>query len=128
VFERGYRDSWGLTASSTDARWIFDLGQRFAVWPHLRFHIQKEVNFWQRAYVSEPGWNLPEYRTGDRELGPLWTATAGAGGQWALGSAADPGRWTLQLSADAMYTSFLDDLFLDSRVALLGSLAFAGAF
>jgi hypothetical protein len=28
--ERFYDDDWGLVASSTDARWIFDLGRRFA--------------------------------------------------------------------------------------------------
>jgi hypothetical protein len=128
LFERGYRDSWGLTASTTDARWVFDLGRRFAVWPHARFHFQREVNFWKLAYVSAPGWNLPEYRTGDRELGPLWTAGGGAGVQWSLGKTADPDAWALQFAADAMYTSFQNDLYITSRVAMLGSLSLAGVF
>jgi hypothetical protein len=128
--ERVYRDSWGLLASSTDGRWIFDLGKRFALWPHLRFHVQTPVSFWQLAYVSSPApaWNLPAYRTGDRELGPLWTTEGGFGIKWYLGSAADPGKWALQLTADGMYTAFLDDLYLTHRLAGLAALGFEGTF
>ncbi len=128
--ERVYDDSWGLVASSSDARWIFDLGRRFAIWPHARFHVQNSVSFWQRAYVSgpAPGWDLPLYRTGDRELGPLWTVEGGFGLKWYLGSAAEPERWALQISGDAMYTSFLDDLFLTQRTAILGALGLEGQF
>jgi hypothetical protein len=117
-------------ASSTDARLIFDLGRRFAFWPHLRFHYQHEVNFWKLAYVSSSpkGWNLPLYRTGDRELGPLWTAGAGFGVKWYFGSGKNPERWALQVTADAMYTSFLNDLYLTSRVAGIGAAGVEGSF
>jgi hypothetical protein len=130
VEERLYDDSWGLVASSSDARWIFDLGRRFALWPHARFHLQDAVSFWQRAYVSGPGpgWDLPEYRTGDRELGPLWTIDGGFGVKWYVGGHDDPERWALQWTDDAMYTSFLDDLFLSHRTAVLGALGLEGQF
>ena len=128
--ERVYRDSWGLLASSSDARWIFDLGKRFALWPHGRFHLQSPVSFWQLAYVSAPApaWNLPEFRTGDRELGPLWTAEGGFGVKWYIGGAADPEQWALQLSGDEMYTAFQNDLYLSHRVASLAALSLEGAF
>lgn len=128
--ERLYRDSWGLFASSSDVRWIFDLGKRFALWPHGRFHVQTPVSFWQLAYVSAPApaWDLPEYRTGDRELGPLWTAEGGLGVKWYVGGAADPGQWAVQLSGDEMYTSFLNDLYLSHRVASLAALSVEGEF
>ena len=128
--ERLYDDSWGLMASSSDLRWIFDLGRRFELWPHVRFHTQNSVSFWQKAYISGPGpgWNLPEYRTGDRELGPLWTVEGGFGLKWYLGSAADPEQWALQLTGDAMYTAFLDDLYLTHRTAVLGALGLEGRF
>ncbi len=128
LMERGYSDTWGMLASSTDARFILDLGKRFAAGAHARFHVQGGANFWRRAYVSGAGWDLPLYRTGDRELGPLWTATGGLGFNAYLGSAADPQRWALELTADGMYTSFLDTLYVVDRKAVLGALGFAGAF
>jgi hypothetical protein len=126
--QRFYDDSWGLFGSTTDLRWIFDVGRRLSLWPHARFHGQNSVSFWQRAYVSgaAPGWNLPEFRTGDRELGPLWTATGGAGAKVYLGSHAEPRTWALGLQVDTMYTSFLDDLYLTSRTSILTSLTLEG--
>jgi hypothetical protein len=132
AMERLYDDTWGLMASSTDVRLIFDLGKRFAIWPHARFNIQHEVNFWKLAYISygadSGSWNLPEYRTGDRELGPLWTAGGGLGVKWYIGPGAEPERFALQLTADAMYTSFLNDLYVTGRLATVGALGVEGAF
>jgi hypothetical protein len=124
--ERIYDDSWGLLASTTDAKWIIDLGRRFALWPHTRFHVQSPVSFWRRAYVSGPGWDLPEYRTGDRELGSLWTFTAGGGIKWYLGTKAEPTSWAVSLQGDAMYTSYADALYLTDRTAFLGAFIFEG--
>ncbi|HEY2510389.1 MAG TPA: DUF3570 domain-containing protein [Polyangiaceae bacterium] len=126
--ERVYADSWLLLASTSDVRWIFDLGRRFAFWPHARLHMQSGVDFWQRAYStgSATGWDLPEFRTGDRELGPLRTLTGGGGLRVFLGSNADPQAWSLAFQADAMYTSFLDDLYLTERTGVIGSLTFEG--
>jgi hypothetical protein len=125
--ERVYDDDWDLKASTTDGRWIFGLGRRFDLWPHVRFHVQSPVSFWKRAYVSDAGptgigWNLPEYRTGDRELGPLWTLGGGFGVRWYFGSETEPAAWLLSLTGDTMYTSFLDDLYLTERTAYLGAL------
>jgi hypothetical protein len=123
--ERLYNDSWGQLASSTDAKWIFDLGPRIAFWPHVRVHAQSAVSFWERAYVSSgaPGFDLPEYRTGNRELGPLWTAQGGLGLRWFLGTSADLLAWQLGVTADVMYTSFLDDLYLTNRTAGLAAMS-----
>ncbi len=122
--ERLYADTWALVASTTDVRWIFDVGKRMAFWPHVRFHAQKAVNFWQKAYVSgpAPGWDLPEFRTGDRELGPLWTTDGGLGLRFFLGSKVEPRSWSLTLQGDVMYTSYISDLYLTGRTAGLGSL------
>jgi hypothetical protein len=122
--QRVYGDSWGLLASSTDIKWIFDLGRRWALWPHARFHMQSPVSFWERAYVSRfaVGWDLPQYRTGDRELGPLRTIEGGVGVRYYLGTGADPRTLQVGITGDAIYTSFLDDLFLTDRLAALGAL------
>jgi hypothetical protein len=122
--ERLYADSWLLMATTTDARWIFDVGKRMAFWPHARLHGQKAVDFWQKAYVSgpAPGWDLPEYRTGDRELGPLWTVDGGAGIRFFLGGKVDPRTWSLTVQGDLMYTDYLSDLYITGRTAGLGSI------
>jgi hypothetical protein len=124
--ERFYDDDWGLIASTSDARWIFDIGKRFALWPHARFHAQTAVSFWQLAYVSNQGngtgWDLPLYRTGDRELGPLWTAEGGGGLRWYLGGDKDPRSLQLGATADGMYTAFTDDLYLTSRTGIIAAL------
>ncbi len=122
--ERIYADNWGLKATTTDARWIFDVGERLRLWPHLRFHAQTPVGFWQRAYASIglPGFSLPEFRTGDRELGPLWAVTGGGGAKVFLGSAAHPRFFSVGFEADVVYSSYLDDLFITSRTGVLGSI------
>ena len=122
--ERAYIDNWGVKASTTDARWLFDVAERVRVWPHFRFHAQTPAVFWQRAYVSEgqSGFSLPEFRTGDRELGPMWAVTGGAGTKLFLGSSAHPHFFAIAFEADAVYTSYLDDLFISSRTGVLGSI------
>jgi hypothetical protein len=121
--ERLYVDSWGLKATTTDARFLVDLNQDIRVWPHLRFHAQTAVDFWQRAYVST--WNpetgsgtIPGLRTGDRELGPLYSVTLGGGGRLAFG---EERNWGLTTIADVVYTSFLDHLFILQRFGYFGA-------
>jgi hypothetical protein len=126
--ERLYADSWLMAASSTDVRWIFDFGHRVEVWPHVRFHGQNGVNFWQRAYVSASttGFDLPEFRTGNRELGPLVTETGGGGIKVFMGKAGNPKSLSLALHCDASYTSYLDDLYILGRTSVLGALILEG--
>ena len=111
VDERLYLDSWGLKASTTDARLPVDLGEEARVGPHVRFHIQSGVDFWQRAYTaSGDPLSIPVYRTGDRELGPLFGVTAGGFFRYEL----TPG-FAAGLSVDAVYTQFLDHIFVVDR-------------
>jgi hypothetical protein len=126
--ERIYNDDWGLVASTSDARWILDLGRRIELWPHVRFHAQSSTVFWKRAYVSASpnGWDLPQYRTGDRELGPLVTFGTGLGARMYLGSKGRPDQFALQIAWDGMFTSYLDDLYITQRTAMLGTLTFLG--
>ncbi|MEJ7732393.1 MAG: DUF3570 domain-containing protein [Polyangiaceae bacterium] len=121
--ERVYVDSWGLKATTTDARYLVDLDKDLRVWPHLRFHAQTGADFWKLAYVST--WNeaqgtgtVPALRTGDRELGPLWSLTAGGGSRLAFG---EQRNWGLSVVADVVYTSFLDHLFILQRFGYFGA-------
>lgn len=124
--ERLYTDSWGLWASTTDARVLVDVGRRWLVWPHLRFHSQSAVAFWQRAYeaVAQADGTLlpPRFRTGDRELSRLDTITGGFGVKLRLtGSVHSP--WYLVYQIDAAYTHFLDALYITERWSLFSALS-----
>ncbi len=119
--ERLYADSWAMLASTTDVRVPVDVGRRVVLWPHLRGHVQKGVNFWQRVYTATSAADLPALRTGDRELGPLWTAGLGAGARFGLGSSEDPFSFSILTSVDGYYTRFTDALYVTERVSGLAT-------
>lgn len=124
--ERLYADSWGLSASSTDLRYLVDVSPALRIGPHLRFHAQSGAAFWRRFYLltgSTEDRSVPAYRSGDRELGPLYAATLGFGARVSLGK-----RLSLAPSLDGIYTRFLDALLIQHRVAALGSLTFEAEF
>ncbi len=119
--QRLYGDSWGLFASTTDFVLPIDIVKGFRMWPHLRFHAQSGVQFWELGYVVETnadGLTIPLLRTGDRELGPLLQGTGG------LGSTIDlSGDETLvlRLKADVVYSRFMDHLFQQGRFGGFGA-------
>ncbi|MFT3764554.1 MAG: DUF3570 domain-containing protein [Minicystis sp.] len=119
--ERLYQDTWGLRASTTDARVLFDVGEHLRLGTHARLHAQTAVSFWQLAYVARStsqGLLVPALRTGARELGPLVTPTGGLDLRIPIG----PGRrLALTLGGEVGYTRFLDHLFIRDRVSFLGT-------
>jgi hypothetical protein len=117
--ERVYGDSWLLFATTTDARVLLDLGSRVETGPHARLHVQNGVDFWERAYTFLPGFNYPQYRTGDRELGPLVDVTGGWKLAIGLGKKGTPMSWVLGFDTDFISTRFLDDLYITQRTAVL---------
>jgi hypothetical protein len=94
----------------------------------LRFHAQNGVDFWQRAYVGEitPSIELPAYRTGNRELGPLVAETFGGGVKFFLGKAGNPKSLSLAFHCDGSYTSYLDDLYITARTSIFGAVILEG--
>lgn len=121
VEERLYIDSWYLMASTTDATLPVDVSASVRIWPHLRFHAQKGVDFWRSTYIvdqTSAGVVAPEWRTGDREQGPMIAATAGGG--FRVGTDA----FGFSFSADAIYTRFLDHLFIQDRLGGFAAVVF----
>jgi hypothetical protein len=129
--ERLYHDSWGMWASTTDARWLLDVGSRLLLWPHGRFHAQRGIDFWERAYTAPIAADgtptVPRYRTGDRELGPLYTWTAGGGAQ-ALLVRGRHQSWSLTFEMEAIVSRYLDALYITQRRALFGNLSLEARF
>lgn len=123
LFDRAYADSWGLLATTLDLRYVVDLGRRWSIWPHGRGHLQSGVSFWRRAYVGEiadDSLELPVFRTGDRELSPLFSATLGPGLRWDFGGD-DPRAWSAILELEGTYTRYADALYVERRWAGFGS-------
>jgi hypothetical protein len=128
--ERLYTDNWKLLASTSEVRYILDLGNRLQLWPHLRYHIQSAVSFWKRAYEALPGPGglvAPTLRTGDRELRPLQTIILGAGMRWTLADGPSS-RWDLILEADVGHTTYSDTLYITARNMGYTTLAFEAEF
>jgi Protein of unknown function (DUF3570) len=120
---RLYADSWAMLAWTSDSRYLFDLNERIEIGPHLRTHGQTAVSFWQRAYRLGPVFDYPALRTGDRELGPLISITAGMTIRVGLGSRVNPNSWVLDGFLNATGTQYLDDLYLTNRVSVLGGMS-----
>lgn len=113
--QRLYADTWGLRASTSDARYFVDVSERVTLWPHVRFHAQGGVDFWQRAYSAVDVRSLPLLRTGDRELGPLTNVGLGAGIRIGLGSGSAPNDLVLVTTVDGTWTSFADAIYVKER-------------
>jgi hypothetical protein len=129
--ERLYMDSWGLPAATTELRYIADVSRRLELWPHLRYHFQGKVSFWQRAYEAVPGpdgtLGVPVFRAGDRELSPLQILVVGAGARFKL--ALPPGNeWDLVCEIDAGRTSFSDALYISQRLMAYSTFAIEAQF
>jgi hypothetical protein len=67
---------------------------------------------------------VPLYRTGDRELSSLITATGGGGARIALGEPEGEVKFGITLAGDVMYTRFLKSLYVTTRTAVYGSVGF----
>lgn len=120
--ERLYADSWGLFATTTDFLLPIDIVKQFRLWPHLRFHAQSGVQFWEIGYVVESnpngGLTIPLLRTADRELGPILQGTAGVG--TAIDLVGDDSL-VLKLKVDVIYTRFMDHLYQQQRLGGFGA-------
>jgi hypothetical protein len=132
IEERIYSDSWGIKASTTDGRYLHDLGEHLRVWPHLRLHAQTGAEFYQLAYgaavETDGSLVIPQYRTTDRELSPMLAATVGGGARIALTGEKSETQLAIIVSGEVMYNRYLASLFIKSRTAVWGTVGFEAEF
>lgn len=125
VEERLYADTWKMFASTTDARWLYDLSPKLRVWPHARFHFQNGASFYQLAYlgdVSSGQLQTFSYRTGDRELSRMFTLTFGGGARYELSGEKATTKWAVFTAGEIMLSKFTQSLYVTSRTAFYGTL------
>jgi hypothetical protein len=133
VEERLYDDSWGIKASTTDARYLHDLGDHLRVWPHLRYHVQSGTSFYKLAYPAAiEQTDLPlqvfTYRTDDRELSPMMTVTAGGGARIALTTEKASVQYAIILGGEVMYSRYFKSLYISARTGVYGTVGFEAEF
>ncbi|HSO39308.1 MAG TPA: DUF3570 domain-containing protein [Labilithrix sp.] len=130
--ERAYSDTWGIKATSTDARYMMDLSQRFRVWPHGRLHVQSGASFYKRVYGaalnSDGSATIPEFRTTDRELSPMLGVTLGGGVRIALTDPAQKFQLAVVGVADGLFNYYFNTLYLRSRLAGYGTIGLEADF
>lgn len=128
--ERLYDDSWHILSTSTDLRLLFDIGERFTVGPHGRFHLQTGANFDQRVYHAEtsPQLVLPTYRTTDRELSPLVSVTGGLSAWLRITDARKGPGFTIYASGDCLHSVYFDSLYATERTAGYGTIGLEAEF
>jgi len=126
--ERGYIDAWGIKASTSDVRYMIDVGRRLIVWPNFRFHVQSAVDFWKRAYTATGVNDIPALRTGDRELGALFSFAAGGGARLALGREGNLDAWVLTTQLVWTWTNFADAIYVTTRYSAFAVLGVEATF
>ena len=130
VEERLYRDTWQITASTTDAVYLHDLGDYLRVWPHLRYHVQSGANFYKLAYKplagdASAGFTLPAFRTTDREWSQMMTVSVGGGARIALTAEKKaPVRYAVILQGEVAYSYYFESLFIKTKTAVYGTVGF----
>lgn len=117
---RFYADTWGMYAHTVTLRAAWTLGsEAWLLSAEARGHVQNAANFYRARYVTFP--DAPDFRTADKELGPMWTALGGTHLEWSPDiSRFDALRFGI--GADVLHMRYLDYAFLTSRTALLLSL------
>jgi Protein of unknown function (DUF3570) len=128
--ERVYRDSWTILATTTDLRYIVELGTRMSVWPHVRAHAQTGANFYERVYHADiaPIVQVPTFRTTDRELSPFVALTLGGGARYELSPANARFRYALTLVGDVLGSRYLNAIYIRNRLAVYGTFGLEAQF
>ena len=122
--ERLYVDSWAMKATTTDARYLLDLGRRRRDSDRTHACTRRPPSTSGSARtVLGPGFEFPALRTGDRELGPLVNVTGGWTLRVGLGKDANPTTWVLGFDLNATSTQYLDDLYVTQRISALGGVS-----
>ncbi len=110
---RLYGDSWRLFAHTIEAALVKNVSRGWQLSSWLRLHYQGGADFWRREYTVNDVDSLPTLRTTDRSLSPYWQSTVGIRGEYSWST------WKTYWQVAGMYSSFLDHLYIDSRIAII---------
>jgi tetratricopeptide (TPR) repeat protein len=130
--ERVYYDTWAIMASTTDLRYLVDVSARLRVWPHFHGHVQSGTSFYKRVYGatlnSDGSATIPEFRTSDRELSPMFGLTGGGGIRYALTEPGGKFQLGVFSSADILFNYYINALYLRTRLGGYGTIGIEADF
>jgi hypothetical protein len=117
---RLYGDTWGMVAHTAATRALWTLpGDAWTLSAEGRAHSQTGASFYRGVYQTLP--EAPQWRTADKELGPMWTASGGLHLEWtARPTPAQAVR--VGIGGDVMHMRYLDHPYLRERTALLATI------
>ncbi len=116
---RFYSDTWGMIAHTVSARAIWTLpGGAWTLRGEGRGHSQNGASFYSSRYQTQA--DMPQWRTADKELGPMWTAAGGLHLEWTTHPTASQ-TVRVGVGGDVLHMRLLDHPYLRERTALLAT-------
>jgi hypothetical protein len=130
--ERAYYDTWNMIASTTDAKLFVDTTPRLRIWPHVHLHAQKGAQFYRRIYGatlnSDGSATIPQFRSSDRELSPMFGITGGGGLRYALTDPSSKFQLAFFSTADVLFNYYVNTLYIRTRIAGYGTIGLEADF
>jgi hypothetical protein len=83
-----------------------------------RGYFQRRASFYRRRYETFP--RIPEHRTADKELGPMWTALGGVDLEWSP-AVTFVSALRFGIGFDLYHMRYLDHPALSRRTAMIGT-------
>ncbi len=122
---RFYADDWGVLGHTASALWLTRFGEARAGL-QFRGSWQEAASFYRREYQDVDG--APAWRTRARELGGLWSVSAGVVGDVVLSRLRGAEPWRLNLSLGLARFSWADFALQDQRDAILSNVGVVAPF
>jgi hypothetical protein len=136
---RGYHDTWAIGSGSAELEAEKSLGESLRLMARGRLYKQSGAVFWSDDYTggAPPLGPKGQYWTGDRELSPFWSWSAGLRAIWGLAPAS--GRvlgflQSIKLAGSANVTGYSYDEYtilgtpISNAIAYVATLSFDAAF
>jgi len=123
-----YSDDWGVRAGELELLAFLEASERLTLRGRARAYLQSGADFYRERYLDVPD-DLEHY-TADKRLGPLHAYLAGIRAEYAVEGGPDSPfqRIGLDGKVEVVFNRYLENVFLDTRTALIAQLGMLAEF